>query len=300
MRITQSMMTGTVMRNLNNIMKQMDKTEYQMSSGQKYRLPEDNPVGTVQTLTYRSALVETNKYLDNAREAGIWLDNTDSAFTEVTSVVQRVRTLLEEANTDTMTPEGRQAISEEVAQLADHLKQIANTTVGGRYIFGGTNTANPPATFSGTSYSWSGNDCEIQVEIDAKATVPMNSIGKKIFADDVTGTTDPNQQGLLNFLQSAATTLGAGNQFNYLGRLDKLSDKVLEEQANIGARENRIEFTNNRLQSFEQTMTDNLAQVADADIAQVIIDLKTQENVFRSALSAGARIIQPSLADFLK
>jgi flagellar hook-associated protein 3 FlgL len=35
-------------------------------------------------------------------------------------------------------------------------------------------------------------------------------------------------------------------------------------------------------------------------MAEVIMNLKMQENVYRASLSAGARIIQPSLVDFLR
>jgi flagellar hook-associated protein 3 FlgL len=38
----------------------------------------------------------------------------------------------------------------------------------------------------------------------------------------------------------------------------------------------------------------------DADIAEVIMNLQNEENVYRASLSAGARVIQPSLVDFLK
>ncbi|MZP29477.1 flagellar hook-associated protein FlgL [Heliobacterium undosum] len=297
MRITQYMMSSGFMRNLNNIMGDMEKSQYQLTSGKKNRLPQDDPVGSVQTMTYRSAVLQVEKYLDNATEAGIWLDNTDTALTEVTNVLHRVRTLMEQADTDTATPESRKAIAEEVDQLADHVSKISNTTVGGRYIFGGTNTGNPPAVLSGASYVWNGNDGEIALEIDAKATVTVNSIGQRIFADS--GPT-PSDQGVLNFLKSVANTLKTGVQVNRLGDLEKLADKVLEEQASIGARQNRIEFTGNRLESFKLTMTETLAKVEDADIAQVITDFKTQESVFRSALSTGARILQPSLVDFLK
>ena len=39
-----------------------------------------------------------------------------------------------------------QAIAEEIGQLKDHLKSIANSKVGDKYIFNGTNTLNPPIT----------------------------------------------------------------------------------------------------------------------------------------------------------
>jgi flagellar hook-associated protein 3 FlgL len=43
-------------------------------------------------------------------------------------------------------------------------------------------------------------------------------------------------------------------------------------------------------------MSDN----EDADTAKVITDLTSEESVQRAALSVGARVIQPTLVDFLK
>lgn len=295
-RVTQNMMTNGFMRNLSNIMREMEKTQYMLSSGKKIRLPEDDPVGSVQVLTYRSALVETEKYLDNAQEAEGWLQNTDSALNEVTNVLHRVKDLMIQADTDSATPESRQAIGQEVRQLTDHVSRIANTTVGGRYIFGGTNTEFPPAQWNGAGYDWKGNGNEIQVEIDAKATVPINSKGLKVFATPPPGYT----VGLLQMLHEVASTLEAGNRVERLDEVDRNIDQVLEERASIGARQNRLDFTKSRLEDFQLTISTTVSRVEDADMAKVITDLKMQENVFRSALSAGARIMQPSLVDFLR
>ncbi len=38
----------------------------------------------------------------------------------------------------------------------------------------------------------------------------------------------------------------------------------------------------------------------DVDLEEVIIDLTIQESVHRAALAVGARIVQPSLMDFLR
>ncbi|MEN6351305.1 MAG: flagellar hook-associated protein FlgL, partial [Syntrophomonas sp.] len=54
-----------------------------------------------------------------------------------------------------------------------------------------------------------------------------------------------------------------------------------------------------RLESIQTTFTSLLSKTEDANIAEVIMQLQLQENVYAASLAAGARIIQPSLVDFL-
>ncbi|MDD2421901.1 MAG: flagellar hook-associated protein FlgL [Heliobacteriaceae bacterium] len=298
MRITQQMMTNGFMRNINSIMRQMEGVQNQLASGKKFRLPEDDPMGSVLSLTYRSTLVGIGKYLDNTREAQIWLDNSDSALGEVVSILHRVRELFVQADSDTINAKSRVAIGEEINELTDHLSKVANTKVGGRTIFSGTKTDINPSQYNPDTgeWTWLGNTDEIFVEIDANAEIPINSVGAKIFGIPVVG----GGKNLLNFMQETVSKLQQGKRVDKLGELDKFLDVILEEQASIGGRANRTEFTRSRLEDFQLNITDVLSKTEDADMSQVYTQLKTQENVFRAALSAGARIIQPSLLDFLR
>jgi len=63
---------------------------------------------------------------------------------------------------------------------------------------------------------------------------------------------------------------------------------------------NRLDLSSSRLDELETSTTDLLSKEEDVDISQVIIDLKSQENVHQAALSIGANVIQTSLVDFLK
>ena len=77
-------------------------------------------------------------------------------------------------------------------------------------------------------------------------------------------------------------------------------DEVNRERAVVGAKVNRLDLQQSRLESTKSNYTELLSQVQDADLAKVIMELKTQENVYRASLAAGSRIIMPSLADFLR
>ncbi|KMJ56038.1 hypothetical protein AB685_24035, partial [Bacillus sp. LL01] len=86
----------------------------------------------------------------------------------------------------------------------------------------------------------------------------------------------------------------------YLDKLDVHINNVLTERANLGARINRVEMIENRVLEQEIIAKRILSENEDADMEKVIIDLQTQESVHRAAMAVGARVIQPSLLDFLR
>ncbi len=87
---------------------------------------------------------------------------------------------------------------------------------------------------------------------------------------------------------------------NALSRLEKQANSVNAIRAEMGVKMNRIELTTNRILDDTVNLRELLSKNEDADMAEVIMNLKMEENVYRSSLAGGAKIIQPSLVDFLR
>jgi len=85
-----------------------------------------------------------------------------------------------------------------------------------------------------------------------------------------------------------------------LQNLDDAMQHLLNYRAAVGARAIRLEGTHSRLIDLDMSFTKLLSEVEDADISQLITDLATYENNYRASLIASARIIQPTLLDFLR
>jgi flagellar hook-associated protein 3 FlgL len=85
-----------------------------------------------------------------------------------------------------------------------------------------------------------------------------------------------------------------------MSRIDAQINNINAVRGEIGVKTNRAELTNNRILDDTINLTDLLSKNEDADMTEVIINVKMQENVYRASLSTGARIIQPSLVDFLR
>ena len=292
MRVTQGMMVGNFLNNLNNNFKIMDKIQEQMSTGRKINRPSDDPVGVVSSLRLRTGLTETEKYLGNTEDARAWLETTDIALGQAGDILHRVRELTIQGANDTLPPQSQNAIAKEVHQLREQMVQVANSSHDGRYIFGGFQTTTVPFTGAG---AYTGDTNTISYEIGINMTIPVNVTGDAAFI---------NAQNVFQLLTDVENDLIAGNTSNLsnirLGELDTAMNNMLSIRADVGAKVNRLELTKSRLDDTNLNLSGLLSKNEDIDMAEVITQLKTQENTYQTALAAGARIIQPTLMDFLR
>ncbi len=272
----------------------MEKYQDQASSGKKVNKPSDDPVSAVRGMFYRSSLNEIDQYKRNADDGLSWMESTDSALDEVTSVLQRVRELTVQGQNGTNNPEDRTAIAEEIKQLSNHLGEIANTQIAGKYIFAGTDVKNPPYNTETNQFT-NANEGMLELQVGQNSNVQINVLGTDVFNNSKVGSIFTV---LNDIAANFASTEPSTN--DHLAELDSQMDNILKERAELGARTNRMELSVSRLEGLELSTTSLLTKEEDVDIAKVIMDLKAQENVQTAALSVGARIIQPSLVDFLR
>lgn len=83
-------------------------------------------------------------------------------------------------------------------------------------------------------------------------------------------------------------------------RLSNQASNINAVRAEIGVKSNRADLTINRILDDTLNLEGLLSKNEDADMAEVIMNIKMSENVYQASLATGARIIQPSLIDFLR
>jgi flagellar hook-associated protein 3 FlgL len=276
-------------------LKGLDSAQERLYSQREVHRPSDDPVRVVTSLALRSDLGEVTQYQGNIGEAQSWFEITESALGNATDILQRIRELAGSGATDTTPQESRDALAEEVNQLKEQLIQIANSTHGSRYIFGGTRTDAAP--YNAATEGWEGNEGDIQFEIATGVTIQVNLPGKELFVGNTTDGAIPVLTKLANSLEDPSKK--GADISPLLGEIDKILDRFIARRGEIGAKVNRMEMSLDRLGQAEITGTELLSKAEDADIAKAIIDLKSQENAYRVTLAAGARIMMPTLMDFL-
>jgi len=299
MRVTQNLMSNRVLQNLNRNMEQMDKLNFQLSSGKQFSKPSDDPAGVVKVMKLGSAINALDHFNANSDQAEGLLNTTEGALADLTNIINRVRELAVQGTNGTLDNSERHAISIEIGQLREQVKSIANIDQGGKYIFAGTNFNVPPWDASKPPGSeWQGNDQSIKYQVGESSFVEVNVPGGSIFTQAPVG-----GQSLMAALDSLMTNLDSGN-FSGIGQgitdMQANLENVIKIRADVGARSNRVDMTKNRLEDMTNNLQNLLSKAQDIDMAEVITQLKSQDSTYRAALASGAQIIQPSLLDFLK
>ncbi|OUM97586.1 MAG: hypothetical protein BAA04_03395 [Firmicutes bacterium ZCTH02-B6] len=295
MRVTNQMIARGLLANLNNHLQRMEQLHVQLSSGKRLRFPSDDPAATSVAMRLQTGLVQTRQHRANLDAALSWLEATDSALNELTEVLHRAKELAVYGASDTLPQDAREALAKEVDQLFQHAIDIANTRHGGLYIFSGNQTLQQPYTYDPAATGapmYRGDAGERKYEFADGVTVAVNVPGNGVF--------DP----ILDALVDLRDALNAGEGDRLGGEvtegLDDALDNLLRVRADVGARINRMVLARTRLDELELNFEQLLSNTEDVDIARAIVDLKVSENAYRAALAAGARIIQPSLLDFLR
>ncbi len=305
-RITHTMVQRNVLADLNAASSRLSKTQSKMASNKEIEKPSDNPYGASQAMALRSSVASTQQYQRNAEDAQGWMEATEQALDEITQVVQRARDLMLGGATSSSDGRSRESIADEIEQIIQSVKQNANATYRGSFIFSGGKTdtqpyeQGAPDNYFGDEAGWQGTDPPIVREIGPGVSLTINTVGREFLGDGPTG----NDGKLLDTLRDAVTALraddGAAVKDTVLPQLDDNIDKLLEVRSRNGARSNRIDSALSRLGEVEDATVKQLSQTEDADIAKTIIDFNSQQAAYQSALRAGAALVQSSLMDFLR
>jgi flagellar hook-associated protein 3 FlgL len=307
MRITSSMMTRSVLADLNDIATKQDITRRQMSSGKVVTKPSDDPYAATRAMSLRSDLARIKQHERNAQEAQSWMSVTDTTLSSITDLAQHARELVVQGATDTLPQTSRNAIADQIDQIIAGMKQEANASYDGRYVLAGSRTNTKPydATLQTTTAGTTPNDGYLgDAASQLREIGPGVTLAVNVRGDEVLGGTPGATGNMLGVLRDIATHLRAGDTSalgnDDLKALDGQIDNVLAIHARVGAGMNRLETASSRLAQIEESATAMLSSTEDADMAKVITDFSTQQAVYQSALQAGARIVQTSLLDFLR
>ncbi|QDR81967.1 flagellar hook-associated protein FlgL [Sporomusa termitida] len=420
MRVSTNMLTHNFLISLNKSMQRQNEIQEQLSDGKALHRPSDDPVKTIRSLRFNINLRQNEQYTQNVKDAISWMETTDGAVSDLSSIMIKAKELVIKAvnpNPDM----AMEAIAKELDGIINQAIEIGNSKVGDRYVFAGQQDKTEPfkrrmvTAADGTQFEtvvYSGDTSKISMRIQpgeitpsqdsvgltgADLFGPLNTInegGTEIVTadllnnllrvkealegknsnvqsnpaggatqlaagspedhaaftfkvDNVAGglptqvaysldgglswKTDATVTGgqitfpkenmgttadvVYDMTSSAYTAIGdtytvpnqttAGTpDLQWLSKVgidlvDKSHDKILRAQTEIGARMSMYEQAQALLEKNNVIITSDVGANEDLDIAKAIIDFKTSESVYKAALSVGARLMPPSLVDFL-
>jgi flagellar hook-associated protein 3 FlgL len=383
MRMTNTMLIGNFMHNLNGNLRRVGHLQNQIASGRKFANISDDPVSLIYAQSARNQLAQLSHFHRSAQTGRDWITSAENGARELQRTLQHTLEEIVNAATDTKTPSDRQNIAEMIGQLRQHYVDNLNSTFSHNFVFGGHNTPGEPTQGGRTVGPFRLNeDGELlfnefnisrfdglpinilldptpanialvtpapQWAVDGFAASPpglyaneyeyfaaqvdlLHALRNDVFTLDVGpaismpvtmsgidmvlfGTRDENHVPIMRCVFSAMNevydltrtgelasdgTTPVERLSYMLGPLQHAHDHLLTNIAELGGRYRRLELITARFEQDDVNYTRMKSDAEDVELGEAIMLWRMAEAVYQSSLAAGARIIQPTLMDFLR
>lgn len=299
-RVTHVTAQRTALANLQLNLTKMTDLQARMGGGKVITKPSDDPAGTAAALRLRGDMRATQQYARNAADGLGWLTTVDSSMQTAVANLRKARELtVQGANTGTASPVTREAIATEIEGLRDALLEQANAKYLGRSVFAGTSDAGAAFTVTvagdgSRTYAWTGSDSgSVDRRIGPATTVRADADGKAVFGDGAAS--------VFALLDTIAAEIRAGGDVNpRLNDIDARLNTMLGELADVGSRYGQLTTAQKNTEATLGDLRGQLSAVEDIDLAEIIVELQSQEVAYQAALGAAARVLQPTLLDFIR
>lgn len=227
----------------------LNRSLERLSSGLRINRAADDAAGLAIAEGFRSQVRGANVAQRNAQDGVSLVQTAEGALSETTNILQRVRELAVQAANGTQSTSNRAALDTEVQQLLAQIDDIALDT-----------------EFNGLSILSANQTVTLQAGANPSQTLTVTVEGAK--TDDLSVSTVA--------VSSMALAVSA------ISTVDIALQSVSSLRSNLGAYQNRLEFTINTLAIQEENAAAAESMIRDANIAKETIDF-TRNQILVSA-----------------
>ncbi|WP_101019186.1 flagellar hook-associated protein FlgL [Helicobacter pylori] len=178
MRVTFGSKYNQMNNYQNALQNKINDANTQIASGLKIRYGYQNSDINNQNLKFQYEENTLNQGIDVAQNAYTSTLNTDKALQEFSKTMETFKTKLVQSANDVHSETSRAAIANDLERLKEHMINVANTSIGGEFLFGGSKVDRPPIDSNG---KYHGNGEDLNALISSDNLVPYNISGQDLF-----------------------------------------------------------------------------------------------------------------------
>ena len=321
MRITNASMVRSHLYDTQNNLTNMSKINQQISTSKVINTVSDDPHKAIKIMNINNEIKYTEKYNYNIDESVGWMNTTDGALDNVGNLLGEIKETILKVGNGTYSQNEIKSLNEDMNEKIKQLADTLNSTHGGKYLFGGSSVDDAPITVienpDGTvklefSKDKNGqtipNTDDLKADISSGINIDYNiSVGEILNIKDGNGNTVNlldeinNLSTLMNDIANGDEQTAAKAKETLLndtkGKIDTLFDHVVNERTSLGVRVSTAEKINDE---DILNIQDVLSKTQDTDVVEKFIELKSAEMIYQASIQVGAKLIQPTILDYIR
>ena len=178
MRVTQFTLYNNFLINQQKDLTNLNKTQTQIATGKKIEYMDEDPIIYSRFLSLDEEINSFSQIKSSANFAKTFANETDTTLNDITTTLTSFKTKLLQAANDTNNETNREAIANELEGELNHLRDLANTSISGKYIFSGSAFDKKPID---ENFNYQGNDKSVKAFLGAGVEREYNIPGSELF-----------------------------------------------------------------------------------------------------------------------
>ena len=303
MRVTQNITTSNFISYINQHAANLLKTQQQVASQKRINKSSDDPIGMGQVLGYRTKLAVTDQYQENIENGMTRIEFNEVTLDLASDLVNTAGRLAADYAGPSHSAAARQSAALQVKDIYDQVMQMANSKFNDNYIFSGhaTNTA-PFSRDANFNVTYNGDDGDYRIMVSENMEANIVADGGKIFQNVANGGVNifDELKNLIDGLENPDPVAGSA-------QIEATVNVLQDGRGQINSRRSEYALVLYRLQAADDYMNnlrpkveEAMANLEQADITKAVVELQNLELAYQTTIATAARIIQPSLMDFLR
>lgn len=297
-RVTDATVNARLKNQISTARQRISSSQEQLASGKKLNRPSDNPTDANAVIRLRTSQAELQQFGRNASAVKDSLLTSDATLDSYQQLLDRAQAILTSAASDTFVTQAGPAVAVEVDGLTDRIRQVANTSNGDGYVFGGSRVTAPPFDVNGVLATPVATENTVQVEPEG-TLVSTGVVAEDIFADA--------SGNVLDTLKSASAAIkGTGNPaadratiLSALDRIKSFSGLSNVARTKVGERLNHLDEVSSRLDQTNLSVAATVDRLESVDTAAAALDLTQSNTALEAILQSVSKTGQRNLLDLL-
>ena len=247
----------------------LSKDMEKLSSGEKINRAGDDASGLAVSEKMRSQIRGLNRASQNAQNGISFIQTTEGYLQETTDIMQRIRELAVQSSNGIYSDEDRMQIQVEISALVSEVDRIASAAqFNGKNMLTGR-FARPTGENVVTGSMW----FHIGSNMDQRMQVFI-------------GTMSATALGIREMGSEEKLTLATPEDANRaIGTIDEALKKINKQRADLGAYQNRMEYTVKGLNIAAENLQASESRIRDTDMASQMVEF-TKNSVLQQAGTA--------------
>ena len=306
MKISTSQLFDNSVNQMNRQQSKIAEMQAKLASGKQIVKPSDDSEKSAVIQRLQTAIDRQSVYERSLDTAENRLASEESALMSSERILQRIRQLAVQGNTDTLSVDDKEILANEIASLREELLSLANTQdANGNYVFAGSNVQTKAFDENADGdIIYQGDKTQTSVDISDQRRLVLNRAGDEVFAS-VDRVVDGDTQDISffkvidDFAQALATD--DENALNLgLEEISSITEGMGASIADLGARISTVSNQREILEDTNLRYQDLLSNAQDLDYATAVTKLSAELLSLEAAQASFAKISQLSLFNYIR